>query len=173
MIAFHKMCITLTYCSSWKRCDVMRLPFIKCGMSLTRYQSQKKMCWDCLSQNVQYQYHPLPVGHRKRCVILPSTKIFNVAHILWVIYIEQLFRNICNVTYILGKICIMSCFGPLNQKDMLLACYGHRKRYDCTAFHETCNITHNLHNKTSLSKLSCSRVASVTHFLLKWSYIVS
>ncbi len=118
------------------------------------------MWWDCLSQNVQS--HSLPVGYRKRCdetalhkmcnvthfllfmgrdvMRLPSTTIFNIAHILSVIEkrnIEPLLRNNCNVTHILlaiGKFLIRSSFEPLNQHDMLLTSYVHRKRCDLLLF---------------------------------------
>src|SRR6266576_2249447 len=150
--------------------DVMRLPFTKCALLLTSFWSLEKISQDCLSQNVQC--HSLAVGHRKRCdetafhkmcnvthkllvigkdvMRLPSKMIFNVAHILsviWKRYIEPLLRNICNVTHILlaiGTCFIRSSFEPLNQHDMLLTFYVHRKRSNFTAFHRACNITHNL-----------------------------
>ncbi len=61
--AFHRMC-NVTHRLLVRGKHVMRLPFTKYAMSLTRCWSWKDVM-DCLSQNVQC--HSLAVGHRKRC----------------------------------------------------------------------------------------------------------
>jgi hypothetical protein len=104
---------------------MMRLHITKSAMSLACCLSKGKdvIRIDCLSQNLQCP--SLAVYHMKKCddtafrqifnlthsllvigkdvMILPSTKFSNGAYILSEenTYIEQFFRNICNVTHIL------------------------------------------------------------------------
>ena len=143
--------------------------------------------WDCLSQNELY--HLLPICHEKdrwdylsqmcnathslfviakHVMRLPLTKAFNVAHILLVVgkkYIEQFFRSICNVTHILwvmSNILISSLSSPLNQHNMMPTFYIYMKRCDSTAF---INYSQSI-EQNNVSESTCSKVASITHFLL-------
>ena len=85
----------------------------------------------------------------KDVMILPSTKMFNVAHILSVIR-----RNTLNsFPEIFGM--LLTCYWPqlkcyiwATEPEMLLTTYVHRKRRHFTTFYKTCNPTHNLWNKT-------------------------
>src|SRR6266576_5804563 len=106
----------------------------------------------------------------KDVIRLPSTIIFNVAHILSVIgkrYIEPLLRNICNVTHILLAVAtflIRSSFELLNQHDMLLTFYVHKKR--CDKFHcfsQSLQYHSQSVEQRNVSKSSCSR-ALLTSF---------
>jgi len=114
--AFHN--VTHSLLVIWK--DVMRLPFTKCAMSLTRCWSKEEIWWDYLWQNVQC--HSLAFGHRKRCDEAAFHKMCNVTHSLLVIGTDgmKLFTNV-------------HCHSQA---------MGHRKICDETSFQQICNVTH-------------------------------
>ena len=108
---FHKLC-NVTHLLLVTGKDVMRLPFTKYAMLLTRCWSQVKM-WDCPSKN--RQCHSLPVGHMKRCdETIALHKISNVTHFLLVIERETM------------KL-------PFTKCTMTSQTIGHRKGCDETA----------------------------------------
>ena len=129
-----------------KRCD--EIAFHKCAISPTNCWSEERMWWHCLSQNMQC--YSLPVGHSNRCNETAFHK--NLQSCLHTVshrgkYMDQLVRNICNVTYLLFEIgkhlwSRRLSFEPLNQHDMLLTFYHcWYEQYDV---HKALNITHPL-----------------------------
>ena len=105
-VYFPRIC-NITHFLLVIRIDVMRLPFIKCAMSLTNYWPLERMWWDYFSQSVQC--HSLPVSHsQKRYDETAIHKICKVTCFLLVIgkCDETAFHKMCNVIYsllVIGK----------------------------------------------------------------------
>ena len=104
--------------------EVTRMPFRKCGMSLTPCWSKKKMWWDCLSQNVQS--HSLSVGNRKK---YDETGL------------DMQVRKCANLLLVIGKDVMRLPFTKVQCHSQTV---GHRRGYDKTAFHKMCNGAHSL-----------------------------
>ena len=62
----------------------------------------------------------------------------------------------------MSNILISSLFSPLDQHDMIPTFYIYMKRCDSTAF---INYSQSI-EQNNVSELTCSKVASITHFLL-------
>jgi hypothetical protein len=119
------------------------------------------------------QCHSLAVGHRKRCDDTAFNKNLKVSHMLSVIGNKHISittpqKYLQFYSHTVGKILISSSFEQPNQHDMLLTFYVHRRICDFTAFMKHAISLTSCRTK-NLSKFSCSRVASTTHFLLQWN----
>ena len=145
--AFHKMCKChppQQAVSHRKRCD--QTPFHKMW-NITHFLLVIRKMWsNCFHKHLQHCLHPVSHGGKIHRIMF-QTNLQSYSHTAghW-----QKFDNVIEI---------------LDPHDMLLTFYVYRKRSDFTAF--TISLT--IWGKKNVSKLSCSRVASITHFLLGWN----